>query len=66
MNFRQRYGAALHSRQSYGFSIQNRGAGGWVANQQIATTLTARIWVQDGNIMGFVAWWLVVVMRLET
>jgi hypothetical protein len=32
---------------------QNRGTGGWAVNQQIATTQTARIWVQDGKIMGF-------------
>ena len=35
--------------------VQNRGASGRVANQQIATTLTAGISVQRGNIMGFVA-----------
>lgn len=51
----RRYGAALQSWQSYGLTIQNRIAGDWVENQQTATALTARIWVQDGNIMGFVA-----------
>ena len=54
MNFRQHYGGAPHFRQPYGFSARTGGTGGWAANQQIVRTQTARIWVQDGKIMGFV------------
>ena len=48
-------GPKLHERQAYGFSYQNVGR---QLNRQIndiATTLAARIWVQGGKVMGFVA-----------
>jgi hypothetical protein len=38
-------------------SAPEPGNGGWAANQQVARAQTARLWVQDGKIMGFVTWW---------
>jgi hypothetical protein len=55
MDLWQCYGAKLHARQSYGSNHQNAACGQKQPNRHAATTPMARIWVQDGKIMGFVA-----------
>jgi hypothetical protein len=48
-------GPKLHERQAYRFSYQNVGRQLYRQINDIATTLAARIWVQGGKVMGFVA-----------